>query len=145
MKVKYSKNQGDDFWWFFKSILMVLELHPGYVKVSWDLKECIPNLRLRFWSQKMWIKPPNFEYSINKKLLKNTYKPWFFHLASYNTYLYYLSIWSQKYDLRLGIHSLRPQDTFTYSGCNSRTIRTLLKNHQKSSPWFLLYFTFKKA
>ena len=26
---------------------MVLELHPGYVKVSWGLKECIPNLRLQ--------------------------------------------------------------------------------------------------
>ena len=27
---------------------MVLELHSGYVKVSWGLKECIPNLRSYF-------------------------------------------------------------------------------------------------
>ena len=46
--IKYSKNQGDDFWWFFKNVLMVRELQPEYVKVSWGLKECIPNLRLRF-------------------------------------------------------------------------------------------------
>ena len=52
---------------------------------------------------------------------------------------------SQKHVLRLGIDSLRPQDTFPYPGYNSRTIRTTLKNHSKSSPWFLLYFTFRKA
>ena len=52
---------------------------------------------------------------------------------------------SQKPVLRLGKHSLRPQDTFPYPGYNSRTIRTTLKNHSKSSPWFLLYFTFRKA
>ena len=51
----------------------------------------------------------------------------------------------QKHTLRLGIHSLRPQNTFPYPGYNSRTIRTTLKNHSKSSPWFLLYFTFRKA
>ena len=34
LKVKYSKNQGDDFEWFFKVVLMVLEMHPGYGKVS---------------------------------------------------------------------------------------------------------------
>ena len=48
MKVKYSKNQGDDFEWFFKVVLMVLELYPGYGKVSWGLKESIPNLRTCF-------------------------------------------------------------------------------------------------
>ena len=52
---------------------------------------------------------------------------------------------SQKPILRLGIDSLRPQNTFPYSGYNSRTIRTTLKNHSKSSPSFLLYFTFRKA
>ena len=48
LKVKYSKNQGYDFWWFFKVVLMVLELYPRYGKVSWGLKECIPNLRSWF-------------------------------------------------------------------------------------------------
>ena len=47
--------------------------------------------------------------------------------------------------LRLGIDSLKPLNTFPYPGHNSRTIRKTLKNHSKSSPWFLLYFTFRKA
>ena len=52
---------------------------------------------------------------------------------------------SQKHVLRLEMDSLRPQNTFSYPGYISRTIRTTLKNHSKSSPWFLLYFTFRKA
>ena len=48
LKVKYSKNQGDDFEWFFKVVLMVLELYPGYGKVFRGLKESIPNLRTCF-------------------------------------------------------------------------------------------------
>ena len=52
---------------------------------------------------------------------------------------------SQKHVLRLGIHSLRPKDTFPFPGYNFRTIRTTLKNHSKSWPWFLLYFTFRMA
>ena len=48
LKVKYSKNQGDDFEWFFKVVLMVLELYPGYGKVSWGFKESIPSLRTSF-------------------------------------------------------------------------------------------------
>ena len=51
----------------------------------------------------------------------------------------------QKHVLKLGIDSLKPLNTFPYPGYNSRTIRTTLKNHSKSSPWFLLYFTFRKA
>ena len=50
LKVKYSKNQGDDFEWFFKVVLMVLELYPGYGKVFRGLKESIPNLRTCFWA-----------------------------------------------------------------------------------------------
>ena len=48
LKVKYSKNQGDDFEWFFKVVLMVLELYPGYGKVFRGFKESIPNLRTCF-------------------------------------------------------------------------------------------------
>ena len=51
---------------------------------------------------------------------------------------------SQKPILRLGIDSLRPQNTFPYPGYNSRTIRTTLKNHSKSSPSFLLYLPSEK-
>ena len=50
-----------------------------------------------------------------------------------------------KHVLMLVIDSLNPLNTFPYPGYNSRTIRTTLKIHQKSSPWFLLYFTFRKA
>ena len=39
----------------------------------------------------------------------------------------------QKLVLRLGIDSLNPLNTFPYPGYNSRTIRTTLKNHSKSS------------
>ena len=52
---------------------------------------------------------------------------------------------NQKCVLRLRIHSLGPQNTFPYPGYISRTIRTTLKKHSKSSPSFLLYFTFRKA
>ena len=40
----------------------------------------------------------------------------------------------QKRVLRLEIDSLRPLNTFPYPGHISRTIRTTLKNHSKSSP-----------
>ena len=55
LKVKYSKNQGDDFEWFFKVVLMVLELYPGYGKVFRGLKESIPNLRSCYWLLKMQL------------------------------------------------------------------------------------------
>ena len=48
LKVKCNENQGDDFEWFFKVVLMVLEFYPGYGKVSWGLKESIPSLRTCF-------------------------------------------------------------------------------------------------
>ena len=51
----------------------------------------------------------------------------------------------QKHVLRLEIDSLNPVTTFPYPGYNSRTIRTTLKNHSKSTPWILLCFTFRKA
>ena len=74
LKVKYSKNQGDDFEWFFKVVLMVPELYPGYGKVSWGLKESIPNLRTCFWLLKMRLRCSFFETSISKNTPKNTYK-----------------------------------------------------------------------
>ena len=46
----------------------------------------------------------------------------------------------QKHFLRLETCSLRPQNTFPYPEYNSRTIRTTLKNHWKSSLWFLLFY-----
>ena len=49
MKVKYSKNQGDDFWQFFKVVPGVKILHSGYVKVSWGLKEYVSMLRMWFY------------------------------------------------------------------------------------------------
>ena len=52
---------------------------------------------------------------------------------------------AQKYILVVGIHCLSPQITFTYSECKILTPRTTFKKCQKSSPRFLLYFTFKKA
>ena len=54
-------------------------------------------------------------------------------------------LWVEKCILRLEIDSLRPKGTFPYPEYISRTIRTTLRNHSKSSPWFLLYFTFKKG
>ena len=70
LKVKYCKNQGDDFEWFFKVVLMVLELYPGYGKVFWGLKECIPNLRTCFGHLKMRLRHGVFEFSISKIHLK---------------------------------------------------------------------------
>ena len=70
LKVKYSKNQGDDFEWFFKVVLMVLEFYPGYGKVFWDLKGCIPNLRTCFGHLKMRLRHGFFESSIRKIHLK---------------------------------------------------------------------------
>ena len=48
LKVKYSKNQGDDFWQFFKVVLDVKISQCGYLKVSWGLKECISSIRMWF-------------------------------------------------------------------------------------------------
>ena len=82
LKVKYSKNQGDDFEWFFKVVLMVPELYPGYGKVFWDLKECIPSLRTCFWYLKMRVRHCFFESSITKNTLKSTCKTQFLHMFS---------------------------------------------------------------
>ena len=82
LKVKYSKNQGDDFEWFFKVVLMVLELYPGYGKVSWGLKESIPNLRTCFWLLKMRQGHNFFETSISKNALKTTCKTLLLHIMS---------------------------------------------------------------
>ena len=90
LKVKYSKNQGDDFEWFFKVVLMVLELYPGYGKVSLGLKECIPNLRTCFWLLKMRLSCSFFESSISKNTPKNTYKTRFLHIASCEYWIIFL-------------------------------------------------------
>ena len=74
LKVKYSKNQDDDFECFFKVVLMVLELYPGYGKVSWGLKEYTPSLKTCFWSVKMWLRHSFFESSISKNALRNPLK-----------------------------------------------------------------------
>ena len=74
LKVKYSKNQGDDFEWFLKVVLMVPELYPGYGKVFWGFKECILDLRTCFRQLKMWLRYGFFESSINRNTLKNTCK-----------------------------------------------------------------------
>ena len=83
LKVKYSKNQGDDFEWFFKVVLMVLELYPGYGKVSLGLKESISSLRINFSTHKIQIKPPCFESSIFKTSLKTMSEARLFHLVPY--------------------------------------------------------------
>ena len=81
--------------------------------------------------------------------LKNTCKIQLHNMFSLwclaNTVSYFFSVRAQKFVLGLGIHSLNPQNNFPYPGYNSGTIRTTLKNHSKSSPWFLQYFTFRKA
>ena len=82
LKVKYSKNQGDDFEWFFKVVPMVLELYPGYGKVFCGLKESIPDLRTHFWHLKMRLRCSCFESSISKNTLKNTCKTQLLHLES---------------------------------------------------------------
>ena len=81
----------------------------------------------------------------SKYRLKRWVKHYSFTSCLTHTELYYFSKKAQKHVLRLEIDSLRPKDTFPYPGYISRTIRTTLKNHSKSSPWFLLYFTFRKA
>ena len=143
LKVKYSKNQGDDFEWFFKVVLMVLELYSGYRKVFRGFKESIPSLRTCFWAL---LKKKYDQYS-QATMWRSCvlHRFWTMLLLIEDSRKLCLS-WifkSQKCVLRLGIDSLRPQDTFAYPGYNSRTIRTTLKNHSKSSTWFLLYF--KKA
>ena len=60
LKVKYSENQGDDFEWFFKVVLMVLKLYPRYGKVSLGLKESISSLRIHVSTRKTQTKPPCF-------------------------------------------------------------------------------------
>ena len=90
LKVKYSKNQGDDFEWFFKVVLMVLELYPGYGKVSLGLKESIPNLRTCFWLLKMRLRRSFFESSISKNTPKNTCKTQLLHIASCEYWIIFL-------------------------------------------------------
>ena len=60
---------------------MVLELYPGYGKVSWGLKESIPSLRIHVSTHKIQIKPPCFESSIFKISLKKMSKTRLFHLV----------------------------------------------------------------
>ena len=81
LKVKYSENQGDDFVWFFKVVLMVLEFYPRYGKVSLGLKESISSLRIHFSTHKIQIKPPCFESSIFRISLKNMSIAQLFHLV----------------------------------------------------------------
>ena len=81
LKVKYSKNQGDDFQWFFKVVLMVLELYPGYGKVFWGLKEYILNLRTHFWLLKIQLRHSCFESSISKSIVQNLCKTQLLHIV----------------------------------------------------------------
>ena len=82
LKVKYSKNQGDDFEWFFKVVLMVLELYPGYEKVCRGFKEAIPSLRTGFWLLKMRLRHSFLKSSISKNTLKTTCKTLLLYIVS---------------------------------------------------------------
>ena len=82
LKVKYSKNQGDDFEWFFKVVLMVLELYSGYGKVFWGLKESISNLITHFWLMKSQLMHSYFESSISKNTVQNPCKTQLLHIVA---------------------------------------------------------------
>ena len=118
-----------------------------------EVRECesYQPLRMRKVSEYMFqlIKYKSNLLALNLRSSKYRLKTWVkydsFTWCLTHTELYYFSKKAQKHVLRLEIDSLRPKDTFPYPGYISRTIRTTLKNHSKSSPWFLLYFTFRKA
>ena len=90
LKVKYSKNQGNDFEWFLKVVLMVLELNPGYGKVFRGLKESIPNLRTGFWLLKMRLRHGFLESSKNKNTFKTTCKIPLLHIVSCEYWITFL-------------------------------------------------------
>ena len=90
LKVKYSKNQGDDFEWFFKVVLMVLELYPGYGKVFRGFKESIPSLRTCFLLLQMRLRHGFLESSISKNTLKITCKTPLLHIMSCKYWIIYL-------------------------------------------------------
>ena len=90
LKVKYSKNQGDDFEWFFKVVLMVLELYPGYGKVFRGFRESIPNLRTSFWPSKLLLKHGFLGSSISKNALKTTCKTPLLHIVSCEYWIIFL-------------------------------------------------------